>query len=120
VVLAAPCCHHDIQRQLAEQRRAGAVPPHPYAALTRQPILRERFADVLTDALRAGVLRQAGYQVDVVEFVDSRHTPRNALIRAELTGAPLTAERLGVVGDLAEAWGVRPRLAQLVLPGGRL
>ena len=66
---------------------AGHPPPHPYTALTRHGILRERFADVLTDALRADLLRLLGYRVDVVEFVDSRHTPRNALIRAERTGA---------------------------------
>ena len=49
VVLAAPCCHHDVQRQLDEARAAGVQPPAPHAALVRHPILRERFADVLTD-----------------------------------------------------------------------
>ena len=82
VVLAAPCCHHDVQRQLDAARAAGEQPPAPHAALVRHPILRERFADVLTDTFRAQLLRLAGYSVDVVEFVDSRHTPRNALIRA--------------------------------------
>src|SRR5437773_5092029 len=50
-ILAAPCCHHDIAAQL----RAGTVArtvPDPYQLLTRHGILRERFADVLTDALR--------------------------------------------------------------------
>ena len=47
LVLAAPCCHHDVAAQL---RRAPT--PAPYAALTRHGILRERFADTLTDALR--------------------------------------------------------------------
>ncbi len=65
-ILAAPCCHHDIAAQL----KAG-VAPDPYQLLTRHGILRERFADVLTDALRAALLRLHGYRVDVVEFVDS-------------------------------------------------
>lgn len=114
VVLAAPCCHHDIQRQLAARQAAGDAPPHPYAALTRHAILRERFADVLTDALRAGLLRLAGYRVDVVEFVDSRHTPRNALIRAEFTGAAPDAARRAEYDDLVAAWGLGPRLAELL------
>ena len=118
VVLAAPCCHHDVQRQLAERQADGFPPPHPYTALTRFGILRERFADVLTDALRAAVLRLQGYRVDVVEFVDSRHTPRNALIRAEFTGAPADAARHAEYRDLAAAWNVRPRLAALTLPEG--
>src|SRR4029077_5563398 len=64
VVLAAPCCHHDIQRQLT-----AASPPEPYAALVRHGILRERFADVLTDSLRAELLRLLGYRAEVLEFI---------------------------------------------------
>ena len=66
---------------------AGRPTPAPYALLTRDGILRERFADTLTDALRAAMLRLRGYRVDVVEFVDSEHTPRNTLLRAVRTGA---------------------------------
>ncbi len=55
VVLAAPCCHHDIQRQLS-----ASDPPAPYGLVTRHGILGERLADVLTDALRAALLRQRG------------------------------------------------------------
>ena len=54
---------------------APAPTPAPYALLTRHGILRERFADTLTDALRASLLRLQGYRVDVVEFVESKHTP---------------------------------------------
>ena len=112
VVLAAPCCHHDVQRQIG----SGSAAPAPYGALVRSPILRERFADVLTDALRAAVLRLLGYRVDVVEFVDSRHTPRNALLRAVRTGAAPTAEQAAELRELTQAWGVVPALAQRLAP----
>jgi len=105
-VLAAPCCHHDLQRQLGEL--GGQL---PFAALTRHAILRERFADVLTDSIRADLLRLLGYRVDVVEFIDSRHTPRNALIRALHTGAAPTPRRIGEYTDLVSSWSVRPALA---------
>ena len=81
LVLAAPCCHHDIAAQL---RRTPT--PAPYALLTRHGILRERFADTLTDAVRASLLRMQGYRVDVMQFVESKHTPRNTLLRAVRTG----------------------------------
>jgi SAM-dependent methyltransferase len=110
VVLAAPCCHHDVQRQIAE----GAGAPTPYGALTRHPILRERFTDVLTDALRALLLRMLGYKVDVVEFVDSRHTPRNALIRAVRTDAAPSREVLAEYRALTADWGVHPALARML------
>jgi SAM-dependent methyltransferase len=105
-ILAAPCCHHDVQRQLDEAR--GQL---PFAGLTRHAILRERFADVLTDTVRADLLRLLGYKVDVVEFIDSRHTPRNALIRAVRTQAPPTARRAAEYAELVQAWRLRPALA---------
>jgi SAM-dependent methyltransferase len=109
VILAAPCCHHDIAAQL---RRGPAV--DPYQMITRQPILRERFADVLTDALRAALLRLHGYRVDVVEFVDSRHTARNVLLRARHTGAPPTPAQRAEYAALVDAWGITPALATLL------
>ena len=108
LVLAAPCCHHDIAAQL---RTADA--PEPYAMLTRHGILRERFADTLTDALRAALLRREGYRVDVVEFVESAHTPRNTLLRAVRTGAD-GSDAAREYDDLLAAWGVRPRLGELL------
>ncbi|MER7459487.1 SAM-dependent methyltransferase [Micromonospora sp. NPDC126480] len=108
-VLAAPCCHHDVAAQL----RSRPAPP-PYDLLTRQGILRERFADVFTDAVRAGLLRLHGYRAEVVEFVDSRHTPRNLLIRARRTGAAPTDDQRAEYRTLVEQWGVVPRLATLI------
>ncbi|PUA82542.1 class I SAM-dependent methyltransferase [Nocardioides currus] len=110
LVLAAPCCHHDIAAQL----RSGST-PSPYTLLTRHGILRERFADTLTDALRASILRLVGYRVDVVEFVESAHTPRNTMLRATRTG---TVEAREEYDALLEQWGVTPKLAELVQIGG--
>jgi SAM-dependent methyltransferase len=111
LVLASPCCHHDVQRQL----RAQAA-PNPYALLTRHGILRERFGDVLTDALRAALLRLVGYRVDVVEFVGGEHTPRNLLLRAVRTGAAPTPEQVREYRELTGAWNLGPHLAALLEP----
>jgi SAM-dependent methyltransferase len=108
-ILAAPCCHHDIAAQLR-----GGTADDGYQMITRQPILRERFADVLTDALRAALLRLHGYRVDVVEFVDSRHTPRNVLLRARRTGAPATEAQRAEYDRLVDAWSITPALAKLL------
>ncbi|MEV0001058.1 SAM-dependent methyltransferase [Micromonospora sp. NPDC050980] len=108
-VLAAPCCHHD----LAAQLRARPT-PGPDELLTRQGILRERFADVLTDALRAGLLRLHGYRAEVVEFVDSRHTPRNLLIRARRTAGAPSDDNRSEYRELVERWDVTPRLETLL------
>jgi hypothetical protein len=105
-ILAAPCCHHDIAAQL----RRGST-PSPYSLVTQHGILRERFADVLTDTLRAALLRQHGYRVEVVEFVDSQHTPRNLLLRARRSGvAAGDDEYRRIVSD----FGLKPKLAELL------
>ena len=110
LVLAAPCCHHDIAAQLRK-----APTPTPYAMLTRHGILRERLADTLTDALRASLMRQQGYRVDVVQFVESQHTPRNTMLRAVRTGAPVKGGSVRKEYDeLVDAWGIHPRLAELI------
>ncbi|WP_432491084.1 class I SAM-dependent methyltransferase [Kineococcus gypseus] len=108
LVLAAPCCHRDVQRQIAA---GGGRDP-----LVRHAILRERFADVLTDALRALVLQLLGYRVEVVEFIDSAHTPRNAMLRAVRTGSAPRAEHLAEFDGLCRAWGVQPALAAALAP----
>jgi SAM-dependent methyltransferase len=108
-VLAAPCCHHDIAAQL---KRGSA--PAPYDAVTRHAILRERFADVLTDSLRASLLRLHGYRVEVVEFVDSAHTPRNLLLRARRTEAAPTDGQRAEYDALTAQWGVIPALQTLL------
>ncbi|MBF9127921.1 SAM-dependent methyltransferase [Plantactinospora sp. S1510] len=108
-VLAAPCCHHDLAAQLRSHPAPG-----PYDPLVRQGILRERFADVLTDALRAALLRLHGYRVEVVEFVDSQHTPRNLLLRARYTGAGPTGPQRDEYRALVGEWQLTPRLQTLL------
>lgn len=100
-VLAAPCCHHELSAQLRDR----ADP------LLREAILRERFADVLTDAVRAELLRALGWSVDVVEFVDSAHTPRNVLLRGTRGGVDTAAARTGYQ-SLVDTWRISPALGR--------
>jgi SAM-dependent methyltransferase len=113
LVLAAPCCHHDLQRQMKENPS-----PRPYSLVTRHPILRERLGDVLTDAFRAALLRREGYRAEVLQFVDAQYTPRNTMIRAVRTGGSPEAGAREEYDDLVAAWAVTPYL-QTLLDAGR-
>jgi SAM-dependent methyltransferase len=73
VVLAVPCCQHELLRQIESQE---------LAALLRHGVLKERFAAEVTDAARAQLLELAGYDVQVLEFVEPEYTAKNTLIRA--------------------------------------
>ncbi len=103
-IVSAPCCQHELQKTLDANLR-------PHRAVLRNGILRERLADILTDAFRAQILRVMGYRASVVEFVDPEATARNVLIRAARVTRPGTGTALADYEDLRGAWGVTPWLA---------
>ncbi len=105
LIVCAPCCHHNLQAQLALRPA-----PAPFGPVLRHGLFHERLGDVLTDTLRALVLRAAGYKVDVVEFVAPEHTPRNVMLRAVSGGAPRDPAAAREYVDLVEFWGVTPYL----------
>jgi SAM-dependent methyltransferase len=73
VILAVPCCQHELANKIDSPALAG---------LLRHGILKERFAAEATDGLRAAALEICGYRTQVVEFIDMEHTPKNILLRA--------------------------------------
>lgn len=73
VILSVPCCQHEIAKQIDSEL---------LSPLLKYGILKERFSALLTDALRASLLEQKGYDVQILEFIDMEHTPKNLLIRA--------------------------------------
>jgi SAM-dependent methyltransferase len=115
-VLASPCCHHDVQGQLR-----SPTMPTAFRDLARDGILKEQLGDVITDALRASLLRVVGYTVDVFAFVPVEHTPRNNLIRAIRTPGRADEKAEASVLALTSMFNVSPRLATLLqdrLPQG--
>lgn len=84
VILAVPCCQHEVAGLLSDDTLHG---------LLRHGILKERFAALATDALRAALLEAVGYRTQVVEFIDLEHTPKNLLLRAVRTDRPNSAAR---------------------------
>ena len=82
-ILSVPCCQHEINSQLA----AKSVPEDsPFAPLLKYGLIKERFAALATDAIRADLLEQKGYKVQILEFIEESATPKNLLIRAVRTG----------------------------------
>ena len=73
VILSVPCCQHELNRQM----ESGL-----FAPVFGYGIIKERMAALYTDALRAQILEYMGYRVQILEFIDMEHTPKNLLIRA--------------------------------------
>lgn len=105
LLLIAPCCHHDIQRQIDQS-------PEPWGALTKFGLIKERLADLLTDSLRAQILRIVGYRVEIIEFIGGEHTPRNLMIRAVKTDAKPDAIDIDRYREICAQWKIRPVLAE--------
>lgn len=110
LMLVAPCCQHDLQKQLK--------PDGPSRALLRHSILRERFADLLTDAFRAQALRVCGYRTTVAEFVSPEATARNVILRASRGLKPGQAPAVAEYLDMRDEWRVTPALETIL--GDRL
>ena len=80
-ILSVPCCQHEINLQL-EKQKSNLSKESPLASICHWGLLRERFSSLATDAIRAELLEQSGYSVQILEFIDMTHTPKNIMIRA--------------------------------------
>ena len=79
VILAVPCCQHELNRQIDNPLLKPVL---------KYGLIRERMAALLTDGVRAEILEYMGYRAQILEFIDMEHTPKNLLIRAIKEGRP--------------------------------
>ena len=101
-ILSVPCCQHEVNGQI----QCGILEP-----ILKYGLIKERVAALVTDALRADCLETAGYHVQILEFIDMEHTPKNILIRAVKTGKRTDSEKRNAC---MEFLGVHPLLDKLL------
>ncbi len=73
MIFSVPCCQHEINAQIKSDR---------LPLLTKYGLMKERFSAMITDEMRANLLIAQGYKVQMMEFIDLAHSPKNLLIRA--------------------------------------
>ena len=76
-IFSVPCCQHEVNKTI---KKGG-----DFDILLKHGLIKERMSALLTDSIRAGILEDMGYSVDVLEFVDFSHSPKNIMIRARKT-----------------------------------
>jgi SAM-dependent methyltransferase len=104
-ILAVPCCQHEL---------LGQIESRELAPLLGHGVLKERFAAEVTDAVRAHLLGLAGYDVQVLEFVELEHTAKNVLIRAVRRPARDRTRLAAEYSSIKAALGIDPALERLL------
>ncbi|MGZ0164189.1 MAG: class I SAM-dependent methyltransferase [Planctomycetales bacterium] len=99
VIFAVPCCHHEVASKLNTEF---------LSPIMRRGILKERFAELLTDSLRADLLEGCGYRTQVLEFISLEHTPKNILIRAIRDAASKSSAIPESVKAVRSTFGLEP------------
>lgn len=133
VILSVPCCQHELNTQLGgergcEERRMSGEKTmcsespawETLAPVLDYGLLRERFAALVTDGLRAKYLERAGYETQVLEFIDMEHTPKNILLRAVKKGKGNSDANDRKKGKTAEEINKCEQFLQADLTLGRL
>ena len=103
-IFSVPCCQHEVNSSI---HKGGDLD-----LLLKYGIIKERVSALLTDSIRASILEDMGYSVDMIEFIDFDHSPKNIMIRAKRNG------KLGTKGrkqarELADAYGFKQTLLEL-------
>lgn len=106
VILSVPCCQHELNRQMHSEIMQPVL---------KYGLIKERMASLITDALRAQLLERSGYRVQVLEFIDMEHTPKNILLRAvKSEEEKWTEQKDKELEDCMEFLHVHPTLERLL------
>lgn len=108
VILSVPCCQHEVNREISCEK---------LKPILQYGIVKERISALITDALRADLLKTEGYETDLLEFIDMEHTPKNILIRAvkqEGKSVEKRAEELNKIADVTEFLQIKTTLQKLL------
>ncbi|MFL6467346.1 MAG: class I SAM-dependent methyltransferase [Pyrinomonadaceae bacterium] len=109
IIVAAPCCHHELKKQLKL--------PDLLAGILKHPVMLERTAETITDGIRSLLLESKGYKTKMFEFVATEHTPKNNLLVATRISSPKgSAEDKRVeIAAITDEFGIEhQRLADLL------
>jgi len=105
VIMAVPCCQHEVNKQISN----NLMKP-----ILKYGLIKERMSALITDALRANLLEQCGYDTQVLEFIDMEHTPKNLLIRGVRRKGMRSVGRQTDVSEILEFLQISPTLNELM------
>ena len=114
IVIAVPCC----QKELRPQFKA----PPSEQPMFKHDTFKDRYSQMLTDALRGLWMESQGYRTRVIEFISDAHTHRNVMIVSVRDPSFRQAEqKLAEAASLKERYRIgHQKLETLLIESGRI
>jgi hypothetical protein len=108
IIVAAPCCHREVRKQMRS--------PDLLAPILKHPVMLERTAETITDGLRSLLLERSGYSTKMFEFVATEHTPKNnMLVAVKKEGDAKTTSVDREIKEIRDTFAIKyQRLADLI------
>ena len=103
VILSVPCCQHEVNKQIKNELMSPVL---------EYGILKDRLSAIMTDAIRAEMLKTKGYKTEILEFIDMEHTPKNLLIRAVKKNEKGDKEK---IDKLISEFEIQPTIVSLLM-----
>lgn len=104
IILSVSCCQHSINM------KPGAIKP-----VVRYKSFRDKILMMVSDSLRAMLLEQNEYKVDIFDFVSSRYTEKNTMVRAVIGGFTKRPNLSEEYKQLSSEFKIKPYLEELLL-----
>lgn len=102
LIMTVPCCQQEIFKQI----ESDVMTP-----LMKHGTIKERIASLVTDSLRGQLLEALGYKVDIFEFIETEHTPKNLVIRAGNKGK-VSRKAMDEYKAFRDHWNLKPYLEE--------
>jgi len=72
LIITAPCCHKQVRNDIEN--------PSNGSEFYKYGIMKERFAEMATDLIRAQIMEDFGYKTQIIEFTNAENTAKNLML----------------------------------------
>jgi hypothetical protein len=104
-ILSVSCCQHSLKKKIRHSSSKS---------ITKHQIFKDRMTYMVGDSLRALLMETEGYKTDLFEFVSSRYTDKNIMLRAKKGGHSKSAEARHEYECLANLFHAQPELEDYI------
>ena len=103
IILSVACCQHSLDLKASSLK-----------VVVRYKSFRDKMLMMISDTLRALLLEENEYKVDIFDFVSSRYTDKNTMVRAKRTEFKKQIDVQKEYKNLSKEFKMKPYLEELL------